>query len=181
LHDIQARTVAALPAILRELKNRGFHVVHVVPATAERPKTPTEPREWRLHPTDTPVAIKWPAAPEFVFAQQAATEVPDLADTGAMDDSGKMIAAATIARSVARSRIPLPLPAPWPRLAGMTTGTMGGQLPAPAEQLFRSGLAPVDLKAGIVLMHRADARPSPTDLSSAEREAMNSPARVATP
>src|SRR5205823_12634833 len=29
LHDIQARTVAALPRILRELKTRGYRVVHV--------------------------------------------------------------------------------------------------------------------------------------------------------
>ena len=34
LHDIQARTVAALPRILRELKARGYRIVHVVPATA---------------------------------------------------------------------------------------------------------------------------------------------------
>ena len=33
LHDIQARTVAALPGILRELKARGYRIVHVVPAT----------------------------------------------------------------------------------------------------------------------------------------------------
>src|SRR6478609_2178926 len=37
LHDIQARTVAALPRILRELKARGYRIVHVVPATPERP------------------------------------------------------------------------------------------------------------------------------------------------
>src|SRR5471030_52063 len=33
LHDIQARTVAALPRILRELKTQGYRIVHVVPAT----------------------------------------------------------------------------------------------------------------------------------------------------
>ena len=40
LHDIQARTVAALPRILHELKARGYRIVHVVPATSERPATP---------------------------------------------------------------------------------------------------------------------------------------------
>src|SRR5258708_9451896 len=40
LHDIQARTVAALPRILHQLKARGYRIVHVVPATPERPKTP---------------------------------------------------------------------------------------------------------------------------------------------
>src|SRR5579871_1607408 len=48
LHDIQARTVAALPRILATLKARGYRIVHVVPATPERPATPTEPREWLL-------------------------------------------------------------------------------------------------------------------------------------
>src|SRR5438270_457103 len=50
LHDIQARTVAALPRILSELKARGYHIVHVVPATAQNPATPTDPQEWERHP-----------------------------------------------------------------------------------------------------------------------------------
>src|SRR3978361_285236 len=49
LHDIQARTVAALPRILHELKARGYRIVHVVPATAGRPKTPTAPRQRPSH------------------------------------------------------------------------------------------------------------------------------------
>ena len=51
LHDIQPRTVAALPRILQELKARGYRIVHVVPATPEQPATPTEPQQWQLHPT----------------------------------------------------------------------------------------------------------------------------------
>jgi hypothetical protein len=31
LHDIHAATAAALPGLLNELKQKGFHVVHVVP------------------------------------------------------------------------------------------------------------------------------------------------------
>ena len=50
LHDIQPRTVAALPKILHDLKARGYRIVHVVPATPENPATPTEPQQWRLHP-----------------------------------------------------------------------------------------------------------------------------------
>jgi len=34
LHDIHRATVAALPGLLRELKEKGFHVVHVVPGPA---------------------------------------------------------------------------------------------------------------------------------------------------
>ena len=37
LHDIHPATVAALPELLKQLKERGFHVVHVVPAPAAAP------------------------------------------------------------------------------------------------------------------------------------------------
>jgi peptidoglycan/xylan/chitin deacetylase (PgdA/CDA1 family) len=38
LHDIQQRTALALPAILSELKSRGYHAVHVVSAGADHPE-----------------------------------------------------------------------------------------------------------------------------------------------
>src|SRR5436305_5071784 len=56
LHDIQGRTAVALPRILETLKARGYRIVHVVPASPEWPKTPTEPREWQLHPVSETVA-----------------------------------------------------------------------------------------------------------------------------
>jgi hypothetical protein len=46
LHDIHQRTVEALPTILAELKARGFRVVHIVPASAERPPTVTAAADW---------------------------------------------------------------------------------------------------------------------------------------
>lgn len=49
LHDIQKRTQDALPVILRELKSRGYRIVHVEAATPDRPKTPTEPEQWQTH------------------------------------------------------------------------------------------------------------------------------------
>jgi hypothetical protein len=49
LHDIQARTVEALPHLLRELKKRGYKIVQVVPATADHPKTATDPAQWAVH------------------------------------------------------------------------------------------------------------------------------------
>ena len=66
LHDIQPRTVEALPRILHELKARGYRIVHVVPAAADRPATPTEPAQWLLHPPSEMVAIsRWPKVPKF--------------------------------------------------------------------------------------------------------------------
>lgn len=46
LHDIQPATVLALPHLLRQLKARGYRVVHVVPAGPDRPKTLTTPDQW---------------------------------------------------------------------------------------------------------------------------------------
>ena len=36
LHDIHPATVAALPGLLRDLKQKGFHVVHVVPSSVNQ-------------------------------------------------------------------------------------------------------------------------------------------------
>lgn len=66
LHDIQARTQAALPVILQQLKARGYKIVHVVPATPDRPKTPTEPAQWVPHWIHGPnIAAKTPGG--FAF------------------------------------------------------------------------------------------------------------------
>ncbi len=46
LHDIQPATALAFPEILSELKARGYKIVHVVPATPDRPKTVTTPEQW---------------------------------------------------------------------------------------------------------------------------------------
>jgi peptidoglycan-N-acetylglucosamine deacetylase len=45
-HDIQQRTAAAVPLVLRELKSRGYHIVQVVPAGADHPKTVTDASQW---------------------------------------------------------------------------------------------------------------------------------------
>ena len=83
LHDIQARTVAALPRILETLKARGYRIVHVVPATAERPATPTEPQEWHLHPSPDAIA-HWPQVPNFVFADLGHLPVPARSDSSTL-------------------------------------------------------------------------------------------------
>ena len=46
LHDIHPATALAMPKILKGLKERGFRVVHVVPAAPGRPKTYSEPQQW---------------------------------------------------------------------------------------------------------------------------------------
>ena len=81
LHDIQARTVAALPRILNELKARGYRLVHVVPATPDRPATPTDPSQWQMHPTSEQVATsRWPKIPNFAYTATATLPAPALSD-----------------------------------------------------------------------------------------------------
>src|SRR5262249_13729704 len=48
LHDIQPATALAFPDILKELKARGFKIVHLLPSTPDRPKTVTEPGLWAI-------------------------------------------------------------------------------------------------------------------------------------
>ena len=132
LHDIQPRTVTALPRILHELKVRGYRIVHVVPATPERPATPTEPQQWQLHPASETVAIsRWPKVPKFVFAGTAALPAPALSDLDWRNpDTG--------ARAKGRGRaVPLPRTALWPRpIAAPPTAALAS-LPVPAASIFR--------------------------------------------
>ena len=44
-HDTRAQTAAMMPAFLRELKARGFHVVHVVPGPGQA-ETRAAPAGW---------------------------------------------------------------------------------------------------------------------------------------
>jgi peptidoglycan/xylan/chitin deacetylase (PgdA/CDA1 family) len=120
LHDIQARTVAALPRILHELKARGYRIVHVVPATAELPATPTEPQQWQVHPVSESVPIAhWPKAPHFAFTATAALPAPSLLDSRWHDGA------------------PLPREAsPWPKSSPLPPNNTTIALPAPAQSIF---------------------------------------------
>jgi peptidoglycan/xylan/chitin deacetylase (PgdA/CDA1 family) len=63
LHDIHAATVAALPDLLARLKEAGFHIVHVVPAIADRIETAGTPAlrmGERSRPRWAPVAAAAP-------------------------------------------------------------------------------------------------------------------------
>jgi len=109
LHDIQPRTVIALPRILQTLKARGYRIVHVVPATPERPATPTEPQQWQLHPASETVAIsRWPKIPNFVFADTAALPAPALSNLD-------WRATASAKRGI--RGVPLPPQLLWPQMA----------------------------------------------------------------
>ena len=130
LHDIQARTVAALPRILQTLKARGYRIVHVVPATPERPATPTEPQQWQMHPTTETVAIsRWPKIPNFVYAATPAFPAPAWFDFDWRERRARRLDAAHARRAAAAADE-----------VAAATGSVAGQ---PRDRIAGSGRKPV--------------------------------------
>ena len=179
LHDIHERTVAALPTILHDLKARNFHIVQIVPATADRPKTPTDPSEWHMRPQAWLATSRWPAVRSFAFASEGATEVAGVADLGVVNDKGNVIVSDAEIRSAPRQKIPLPSAAPWPRELSAPAPASPSQLAAPAEQLFRIGFGPDQPQKAVISppppisSGRAESASPSTDYTTSDREAMN--------
>ncbi|HEU0082213.1 MAG TPA: polysaccharide deacetylase family protein [Bradyrhizobium sp.] len=175
LHDIQSRTVAALPRILATLKARGYRIVHVVPATPDRPKTPTEPQQWQLHPVSETVAMtRWPKIPGFVFASTATLPGPAMPDqdwrVGRLSPASSDRAA-----RLSRSAIPLPLQPPWPRPSLPQTASATITLPVPDVSLFeiQEKAGPAIEHAVIPVAHHAQAVGAPGATAMRKLTAMN--------
>lgn len=164
LHDIQPRTVAALPRILHELKVRGYKIVHVVPATPDRPATPTDPLQWQLHPPSEMVAIsRWPKLPKFAAAGPAALPAPALSNLDwHTTDLG--------ARGARRGRgVPLPPAALWPRQTALPPVGALASLPVPSANLFKMPeSARVTLLASSAPKAASTAQARSTEVSSAK-------------
>ena len=164
LHDIQPRTVAALPRILHELKVRGYRIVHVVPATPDRPATPTEPQQWLLHPPPEVVATsRWPKVPKFASAGPAALPVPALSDLDwHTTDLG--------VRAPRRGRgVPLPPAALWPRQTALPPAGTLAALPVPAASLFKlQESARLTMLASFARRAASTAQARSTEVSSAK-------------
>ena len=141
LHDIQARTVAALPRILETLKARGYRIVHVVPASAERPVTPTEPREWLLHPSPDAIA-HWPEVPNFIFVGAGTLPAPALSDFDHIDEVPML-------REASRAR------PSWPEPAEPAPENAASSLAAPSESVFEvQGNLDIALRDAATTSHR---------------------------
>jgi hypothetical protein len=141
LHDIHPRTVAALPRILETMKARGYRIVHVVPATAERPATPTEPREWLLHPAPDTIA-QWPQVPNFVFADRGSLPAPARSNFDVTDDV-PMLHQASLSHTS------------WPEPSVSAAGDATVTLAAPAPTLFEvQGNLDVALRNAAHISHR---------------------------
>jgi peptidoglycan-N-acetylglucosamine deacetylase len=119
LHDIQPATALAFPEILQELKARGYKIVHVVPATPDRPKTVTAPEQWVAR--NPPAEVKvWPRVVSTeVKDEEPALEVPSPRNFG-LSGSPEAPVKVELVRSYERppvreGEIPLPPVTPWPR------------------------------------------------------------------
>lgn len=120
LHDIKPATAVALPIILHELKKRGYHIVHVVPASAEHPKTVTRIADWASRKHKAPSStVAWPLPSltiETLLAEPT-LPVPDPQNLG-LDLAGmsqrpasSWPPVATVPSDVANARAPtLPVP-----------------------------------------------------------------------
>ncbi len=138
LHDIQERTVAALPAILRDLKAKGYRIVHVVPARKDLPATPTDPQQWRMTPAIV-AAARWPTVPGFAFSRSEILPVPAMPQTEIADGALMLLPEPfDRVRRLARGA-PLPIDTPWlTSLQPMSAASAGGtSLPVPGPSLFR--------------------------------------------
>ncbi len=167
LHDIHERTAIALPNILRDLKARGYRIVHVVPATPDRPATPTEPAQWQLHPPseDKPIA-RWPKLPNFVFAEHEMLPAPAATDF----DLGEGNLSLALAPAARGRSVPLPREAPRARAeVGMQVASNGASLPVPASTLFE-----------IPEKQRAVIQPFPTSMHHYAEGELPPSAKVAT-
>jgi len=165
LHDIQARTVAALPRILSDLKANGFRIVHVVAATPQLPKTPTMVQQWQLHPTSETVAIShWQKVPGFVFADSATLPAPAAFAVNQVSSLPEFFNSLRLRRPM-RGAVPLPETAPWPR-ATLEPMRDKATLPIPAQDLFQiSERGNVPIQALQSLPHHAQQLPAPDSIA----------------
>ncbi len=139
LHDIQPATALAFPEILRELKARGFKIVHAVPATADRPKTVAEPELWAARRSPEPKI--WPRTlvvgmeePEPVLAAPSPTSF-------GIESFGPVIRVAmaqTFERQVVRDgEALLPAVPAWPRPVAYYVPPEANVLPIPGAHNFK--------------------------------------------
>jgi peptidoglycan-N-acetylglucosamine deacetylase len=141
LHDIQPATALALPEILHELKARGFKIVHVVPATPDRPKTVAEPELWVAR-HNMPEQKVWPRLPVVGLEEPEPVLVaPAPANFGIEHFGGpaiKVALAQTLERQVVRDGEPLTAPATaWPGPIAYVVQRDLQVLPVPAAYNFR--------------------------------------------
>ena len=135
LHDIHPRTAAALPILLKELKEHGFHIVQVVPAAGAATAVAARSSfavAWSM--TDQEAMDNasrkpdWPEARDDEISEAAALPVPD---EGAFDPQfapGKVVRTAVADPASIEAGIGS---TPWPYQIALRLPAGAARLPAP--------------------------------------------------
>jgi peptidoglycan/xylan/chitin deacetylase (PgdA/CDA1 family) len=139
LHDIQPATALALPEILKELKARGYKIVHVVPATTDRPKTVSEPEQWaarripgqQVWPRTLVVGAETPEEPALPAPSPQSFGIEHYGKPGM-----RIALSQTFERHAMLAGEPPPVTA-WPRPVAHAVPPEATVLPVPGAQIFK--------------------------------------------
>jgi peptidoglycan/xylan/chitin deacetylase (PgdA/CDA1 family) len=139
LHDIHPWTVAALPGLLKALKDKGFHIVQVVPSAIVAPGQIAGPSHWTVAWSMAEQAVMddsgsgpaWPKISDGPIAETADLPAPD---EGAFDPHY------VLSRVASTADIEVDIPSieagtatsPWPYQALVAMPSSTAQLPAPS-------------------------------------------------
>jgi peptidoglycan-N-acetylglucosamine deacetylase len=153
LHDIHKSTVAALPELLKELKEKGFRVVHVIPGEAPgRIETVGEPNSLTTGSTtswsDDRTDPNWPTIIAREAADHTVLPVPDAAsfDTGYLPRQRIMLAD----RSASAGYLALAAGTEWSDPS--RTALPSNQAELPALDIRDVGPALLELRAGAEML-----------------------------
>jgi peptidoglycan/xylan/chitin deacetylase (PgdA/CDA1 family) len=138
LHDIHPWTAVALPGLLKELKDHGFHIVQVVPSATVPPMIAARSGwtvAWSMAEQtvldDSSAGPKWPTK----LADNPSADTADLPapDEGAFDPNYALAQAAANATSTDSASIEAGIETgPWPYQVALALPSAGAQLPAPS-------------------------------------------------
>ena len=139
LHDIHPWTVAALPGLLKALKDKGFHIVQVVPSATMAPGPIAARSVWTVAWSmaeqaamdDSGSAPAWPKLSDGAITETADLPAPD---EGAFDPNYALTHTASTADiEVDSSSIEAGIAtSPWPYQALVAMPSSATQLPAPS-------------------------------------------------
>jgi peptidoglycan/xylan/chitin deacetylase (PgdA/CDA1 family) len=141
LHDIQPATANGLPELLRELKARGYRVVHVVPTGPGRVATPTRPDQWAVRPPAKLDQGIWRGVvvsrPKRVLP---VLDAPSVDSFGTDEATGTIVPVAFTARADtpdSDADMASPVVTMWPSSVPAVEMVEAESLPAPAVENFR--------------------------------------------
>jgi peptidoglycan-N-acetylglucosamine deacetylase len=182
LHDIHKVTVTALPGLLTELKNHGFHIVQVVPPTPAAPETVGGPKAWTLASAmpeeiiidEGAAAPTWPPSDVSLTPDEIVLPALPAPDAAAFDIGYRRGRALNLALDSGGD-------AQWPNPSEPAVLSSGPQLPAPSVQDVGVSLQGQKLVGGEVgLQPRLDV-PAPIEHGRHRHERLHAHRRARAP